>query len=705
MRSDQSQIAQQGVALIGAAAIVLIALLPSHDHNILGLFGRGLALALKGSFGFGAWWWPPVLADLGWGRLRHRRWETVRAIKAFGFLVLLCLLAQWLGNAGGTLGAAIGGALVAALGIGAYLCAAAVLCWAVCVFFGAPHATVLVQRGRLRVAAAWAAGSAQECDHHARLVAARATHSNSLEAIVLEDEVEPCEQSMNAAAVQMPRAVPPPLPSRVEADATRPSFVEFGPEAPAVVVDARRALTFALPPIALLKLSRTERVPDEREIKSTRIQLEEQLAGYGVGGSIDGVTVGPVVATYEYRPEIGTKLIKIRSLGSELSMTLQRAVRVIAPLPNTARVGIEVPHSHDERATISLRELVDEPAWPQFSRGARLPLALGRSSRGEPIYSDLALMPHVLVAGATGAGKSVALNAMLMSLLLSRTPRELKLLMIDPKVVELGVYAGLPHLVAPVISEMDEGAAALSWAVREMERRYQLLAEASARDVDTFNALPDVVPLPRLVIVVDEFGDLISRSKHVEPLIVRLAQKSRAAGVHLVLATQRPSVDVVTGLIKANMPARVAFRTAQGHDSKTIIDQYGAERLLGRGDALCLLPGQLDLQRVHGALVTHEEVVAVCQYLRAQGDANYDESVLATARETLDDGEGLYQRAVGIIMREGNCSASKLQRELTIGYNKAAKLVERLETEGLVGPAKKGGGVRDVLRAAESGGL
>jgi DNA segregation ATPase FtsK/SpoIIIE, S-DNA-T family len=528
-----------------------------------------------------------------------------------------------------------------------------------------------------------------------------------------------------------------------ESRAKRPA----GPVAP----PPRNSGTFVLPPTALLTEVPPERIVYNRqELYANRDLLVEKLAAYGVKGSVDAIQPGPVVTTYEFEPQSGTKISKIAGLADDLAMALAaQKVRIVAPIPGKARVGFELPNEH--RQTVYMRELLEHESWQNMR--AELPMMFGKDIVGEPVFGDLSKMPHLLVAGATGSGKSVGLNVMLVSLLTKKTPEEVRLLMIDPKVVELAVFDGIPHMLLPVVTDMKKASLALRWAVDEMERRYQLFADAGARNLGTYNQKVDKVTngemtvaafapkragkvraldadgqellldpvdseradaedwkperLPSIVLVVDEFADLMMvAAKDVEAAIARLAQKARAAGIHVVLATQRPSVDVITGMIKANFPSRIGYKVSQREDSKTILGRTGAEHLLGMGDMLCLMPGTSDLKRVHSAYISEDEVKAVCDFLRAQGDPVYDDDILKprdedeenvfASAEVSDD--PLYDRAVAIVAQAGYCSISHIQRNLSVGYNKAAKLVERMEKEGVVGPASgKAGGRREVF--------
>jgi S-DNA-T family DNA segregation ATPase FtsK/SpoIIIE len=509
--------------------------------------------------------------------------------------------------------------------------------------------------------------------------------------------------------------------------------------------------TYMLPPTTLLAEA-SEHVLriDEQTLKDNAVRLVDKLAAYGVRGRVDEIHPGPVITMYEFEPQSGTKISKMASLGDDLAMALAaEKVRIVAPILGKARVGFELPNK--VRQTVQLRELLEDERWRK--QDGLLPVAFGKDIVGQPVYGDLSKMPHLLVAGATGSGKSVGLNVMLTSLLLKKTPEQVRLLMIDPKVVELAVFDGIPHMLLPVVTDMKKASLALRWAVDEMERRYQLFADAGARNLVSYNARvdrvlrgelsmehfmprragklraqdihgeevllepePDEVPdacdeqpekLPSVVVVVDEFADLMMvAAKDVEAAIARLAQKARAAGIHVILATQRPSVDVITGMIKANFPSRIAFKVSQREDSKTILGRNGAEHLLGNGDMLTLMPGSNDLKRVHCAFIGEDEVKAVCDFLRLQGDPIYDDSILKPRDDEEEAGFGagpasddpLYDRAVSLVAQAGYCSISHIQRNLSIGYNKAAKLVERMEKEGVVGPPSvKAGGRREVL--------
>lgn len=525
--------------------------------------------------------------------------------------------------------------------------------------------------------------------------------------------------------------------------------IETAPKRTGPIVLDASAPDFDLPPTDVFDSPPPQAIEiDEQTLRENAVQLTEKLQAYGVRGRVDEIHPGPVVTMYEFEPQSGTKISKIAGLTDDLAMALAaHKVRIVAPIPGKARVGFELPNKH--RQTVYLREILEDDRWSRLK--AALPVAFGKDIAGQPVYGDLAKMPHLLVAGATGAGKSVGLNVMLCSLLQRRTPDEVRMLMIDPKVVELAVFDGIPHMLLPVVTDMKKAALALRWAVDEMERRYQLFADAGARSIATYNARvdkvlsgemapekllrsyankvraqgvngeevlldpvdgepadepPKVEKLPYIVVVVDEFADLMMvAAKDVESAIARLAQKARAAGIHVILATQRPSVDVITGMIKANFPARIGFKVSQREDSKTILGRQGAEHLLGMGDMLMIPPGSSDLHRVHSAFVSEDEVKRLCDHLREQGRPVYDEKILEPRDDegTADAGasasdDPLFDRAVACVAQAGYCSISHIQRQLGVGYNKAAKLVERMEKEGVVGPPSgKAGGRREVL--------
>ncbi len=477
----------------------------------------------------------------------------------------------------------------------------------------------------------------------------------------------------------------------------------------------RHGQAFELPGLGLLDTPQRSRTAlDETQLQIQAVLLEQKLLDYGVEGKVVEIHPGPVVTMFEFEPAPGIRVSKIANLSDDLSMALKATrVRIVAPLPGKGVVGIEVPNDH--RETVYLREILAHEEF--LSRGYQLPIALGKDIVGKPTAADWTKMPHLLIAGTTGSGKSVSVNSIILSILMSRTPDEVRMILVDPKMLEFSLYDGIPHLLLPVVTSPKKAATALKWGVEEMARRYRLLAQLETRNIIGYNQRVDQIDkdveergemealrglaveerphkLPYIVIVIDELADLMMvAAKDVQDSIVRLAQMARAAGIHLLLATQRPSVDVITGLIKANFPARVSFRVSSKIDSRTILDSNGAEDLLGQGDMLFLLPGKGELKRIHGAFVSDDEVKRVITHLKSQAEPQYLESILeARDLEDEESGDGneqdeCYDQAVAIVAETRAASTSMLQRRLKIGYNRAARIIERMEKEGVVGPA------------------
>ena len=477
--------------------------------------------------------------------------------------------------------------------------------------------------------------------------------------------------------------------------------------------------SFKLPSTTLLHRPDEHGTVNESELKILAQVLSEKCAEFDVRGQVVQINPGPVVTTFEFKPEAGIKYSRITNLSDDLCLALRAESILIERMSGKSTVGIQVPNH--ERETIWLREVVEAQEF--LGSKSKLTLALGKDINGRIVTADLNTMPHLLIAGSTGSGKSVAINAFIMSILYKATPQEVRLILVDPKRLELGNYEGVPHLHTPIITEPKLASNALRNAVIEMERRLKVLAEKGVRNIDQYNKLfdssaslfsdsdEDSRPLPYIVIIIDELADLMMLDgQNVEASITRLAQMARAVGIHLVLATQRPSVDVITGLIKANFPARISFRVATKVDSRTILDSNGAEALLGRGDMLYLPNGSARVHRVHAPFVTEKEIAAVVEFWRAQGQAQYQENFLQAPREDSDsagggagDGSGeddhdeLYQDAVRIVLEYGKASTSLLQRRLRIGYGRAAHLIDLMERDGIVGAAD-GPKPREVLK-------
>ena len=482
--------------------------------------------------------------------------------------------------------------------------------------------------------------------------------------------------------------------------------------------------TYNLPPISLLHSEdQTSVAVDEEALRANSRLLEKKLLDFGVEGKVTEIHPGPVVTMYEYEPASGVKVNRIVNLEDDLSLAMGgRLVRIVAPLPNKPAVGIEIPNH--VREVVYLKDIISETKFKRMD--SKIALALGKDIEGVPYVADLQKMPHLLIAGATGAGKSVCMNSVILSILFKAKPSEVRFIFIDPKRLELSLYEGIPHLLLPVVTEPKKAALALRWAIIEMERRYRLLADVNVRDIASYNKkfeeaglagkeIPNFDPtsdmkplvhsekLPLIVILVDEFADLMMvAGREVEEAVTRLAQMARAAGIHLIIATQRPSVDVITGVIKANFPARISFKVTSRHDARTILDTIGSEQLLGMGDMLLLPPGLARLTRIHGAFVSEHEITRVVKMLKEQGKPDYHEEILnipekVSEMDAMDEEENeMYDRAVAIVSESRLASISMIQRRLRIGYNRAARLIERMEQQGVVGPSDGAKG-RQVL--------
>jgi len=485
----------------------------------------------------------------------------------------------------------------------------------------------------------------------------------------------------------------------------------------AAALASKQVSGFKMPPSTLLNPADGPQSIREDELREEARVLVEKCAEFDVRGQVVQINPGPMVTTYEFKPEAGVKYSRVTGLADDLCLAMRAESILIERMAGKSTVGIQVPNR--TRETIHLREVIESETFHKAK--SRLTLSMGKDINGRIVTADLASMPHVLIAGSTGSGKSVAINAMIMSLLYRTTPSQVRLILVDPKRVELGMYEGIPHLFTPIITEVKLAANALRNAVREMERRLKLLASRSVRNIDQYNKLfegsmpslfedaEDEEPLPYIVIIIDELADLMMLDRsNVEESITRLAQMARAVGIHLILATQRPSVDVITGLIKANIPTRISFRLATKVDSRTILDTNGAESLLGRGDMLFLPPGTSRLMRLHAPFVSEKETAAVVGFWKAQGQAEYVEGFLESPKEEHqnvdgsnadpDENDPLFNDAVQLVFEFGKASTSLLQRRLRIGYGRAAHLIDLMEHDGLVGPAD-GSRPRELLKA------
>jgi S-DNA-T family DNA segregation ATPase FtsK/SpoIIIE len=542
---------------------------------------------------------------------------------------------------------------------------------------------------------------------------------------------EPVFRSAPAPAAATDKPMPAVIPPTPAARAPEPSKRVMKEKQAPLFVDS--AVEGTLPPISILDPAEKKQLNYSPEsLAAVGNLLEIKLKEFGVEVAVDSIHPGPVITRYEIQPAAGVKVSRIANLAKDLARSLAvTSVRVVEVIPGKTTVGIEIPN--EDRQIVRFSEVLSSPEYDSFK--SPVTLALGHDIGGRPVITDLAKMPHLLVAGTTGSGKSVGVNAMILSILFKSGPEDAKLIMIDPKMLELSIYEGIPHLLCPVVTDMKDAANALRWSVAEMERRYKLMAAMGVRNLAGFNrkikdaeeegnpisdpmyrreSIHDEAPLlstlPTIVVVVDEFADMMMIvGKKVEELIARIAQKARAAGIHLILATQRPSVDVITGLIKANIPTRMAFQVSSKIDSRTIIDQGGAEQLLGHGDMLYMPPGTSLPIRVHGAFVSDEEVHRVVEAWKLRGTPNYNDDILAGVEEAgsgFDGGSGeggedsesdaLYDEAVKFVLESRRASISAVQRKLKIGYNRAARMIEAMEMAGVV-TAMNTNGSREVL--------
>ena len=704
---------------------------PSPDvHNAGGRFGAWVADCGLYLFGLSAYWWVVfLLFAIHWG---YRRLEATEPadrrsfwVACTGFFALLLssaslealrlhslkvslplapggmlgqsigeLFTRWFGYAGGTLTLLF----VAAIGLS--------------LFSGLSWLEVSEKLGGW-IERAWSFALVKWHASRDRKIGEQAVTQR--EAAVEEDKKKLEEHEPIRIA---PQELEIPKSARVAREKQKPLFEDL-PDSP-------------LPPLHLLDEAHGDvQVLSAETLEYTSRLIEKKLLDFGIEVKVVAAQPGPVITRFEIDPAVGVKGSQIVNLVKDLARALSVvSIRVVETIPNKSYMGLEIPNP--KRQVVRLSEILSSQVYSDL--GSPLTLALGKDIAGKPVVADLARMPHLLVAGTTGSGKSVAINAMILSLLYKATPNEVRLILVDPKMLELSVYEGIPHLLAPVVTDMKQASQALNWCVGEMERRYKLMSALGVRNLSGFNQKirdaekagkplldplaanggagegappPALKELPLLVVVIDELADLMMVvGKKVEELIARLAQKARAAGVHLLLATQRPSVDVITGLIKANIPTRVAFQVSSKVDSRTILDQMGAESLLGQGDMLYLPPGTGHPQRVHGAFVADQEVHKVVEYLKSRGQPQYIDGILDSS-EDLDEPGGelnggdaesdpLYDEAVEIVVKSRRASISLVQRHLRIGYNRAARLIEQMERAGLVSSMATNGN-REVL--------
>jgi DNA segregation ATPase FtsK/SpoIIIE, S-DNA-T family len=668
---------------------------PMDQSSPVGPVGRWLGWASFRTFGYGGYLFPCLLALYGLGAfVRTRSFRGWPAAAGLGLLLVSVtgMLARWsdtLGEVRVHWGGVVGWGVADGLGLsvgraGTWIVLAALV----------PVGVLLITRASVGVLA----GSVGT-----RFVRWRYAPGIPRESARAVERVSPRELSPVLLDEPAEERSPPPLVVK-EPSKPRSSLAEKG-LAWQETFDFGRggAQSFQLPPVGLLAvLPATERARTREELEANAAILKRKLQDFDVDGHIVQVSPGPVITAYEFEPAAGVKVSQVVNLTDDLALAMKAAsVRIVGPIPGRGTVAIEVPNP--ETATVYLREILVSPEFVE-SKG-RLPLALGKDTTGNPVVADLAAMPHLLIAGSTGSGKSVGLNSMICSLLYKATPADVRFLLIDPKRLELGVYESIPHLLAPVVTDAREAAMRLKWIVGKMDDRYKLLQAKAVRNIEGYNreSAPEE-RLPYWVVVVDELADLMMVSAgEVQNSLVRLAQIARAVGIHLIVATQRPSVDVVTGLIKANFPTRVAYQVASKVDSRTVLDANGAEQLLGRGDMIFIPPGAGRPTRVHGCWVADSEVKAVCDFLRKQGSAVYEKvelpvvDALEAAGEDRDD---VYWDAVSLVVAQRQASISFLQRRLGLGYPKAARFIDLMEQDRIIGPGQ-GAKPREVLVGPE----
>ncbi|HJQ97511.1 MAG TPA: DNA translocase FtsK 4TM domain-containing protein [Candidatus Polarisedimenticolaceae bacterium] len=702
--------------------------------NAIGRVGATLAEVLLQVVGLAAFLVPVILAMTGWTRFRGKSAASSYG-RLLGRLVLLLTLATLLDllfgfvrfggetfAAGGYLGARVAGGLIALLSpLGATLAASVLLAATIVLttrfsFARAAERVGEGMTGRMEGAKARLSAYLEERRKQERKKALDKKHAGRIAARAAE-----------AAVDEPPAPAPPPAPKpsitlepKVTARPPAPPKPSPAPSKQPALLEAKPGEGVALPPLELLNEPKAQEGESKQDLLARAQLLEDKFREFAVDGKVEAIHPGPVVTTFEFLPEAGVRYSKVVGMADDLCLGLKAESIRIDRIAGRSTVGIEVPNKHQE--VIFPRELIGSDKFRASK--SKLTLALGKDIHGDVFTAELERMPHLLIAGATGAGKSVGLNGMITSILYKATPADVRFIMIDTKMIELGMYADIPHLLIPVVTDPKHASTALKWAVREMEIRYKQLAAVGVRNIEQFNQALAEQPgktvtdertgeskvlqhLPYIVIVIDEMADLMMvSSADVEESIMRLAQMARAVGIHLILATQRPSVDVITGTIKANFPARIAFRVSQRVDSRTIIDQQGAEHLIGRGDMLFLPSGSARLLRCHSGYITEAELSRIVTFLKKQAKPVYDESVLKDPEEekggAFDAGErdAVYGDAVKLILQEGMCSITLIQRRMRLGYARAARIVDTMEQEGIIGPAD-GSKPREVLVGPE----
>ena len=731
--------------------------------NWFGAPGAAIAGALRASLGTAGFF--ATLLPVGWGyRLLRKQGIGNRVARLFlAPVALLCLAGGLYGLSGGDGSAAGGAAGVVLIGLaqpylpavpsflgltaahytgaGFFLIGILLWSWSATVSRRQWGALLLPATLLLR-AVAKAAGARRrqqdDDDEGAPALTLTETEAPANDTAPADTAKAPAKKRARRAAAKKKRQEPSIISGAAAADAGPAAATRAGQGR----LDFGSDSQFRLPPPKLLAApGKAASGPSQQELEMTATQLEEVLGDFSVKGAITESRYGPVVTRHDLEPAPGTKSQRVISLADDIARSMSAVSVRVAVVPGQNVIGIELPNT--DRQTVALREILDHQAWTADS--SNLPMMLGKDIAGAPVIVDLAKMPHLLVAGTTGSGKSVGINAMILSLLYRHTPETCRMILVDPKMLELSVYDGIPHLLSPVVTEPSKAVTALKWAVREMENRYRNMAKLNVRNIAGYNQrvaearaegevltrrvqtgfdaetgkpvfeeeILDLAPLPFIVVVIDEVADLmLVAGKEIEAAVQRLAQMARAAGIHVIMATQRPSVDVITGTIKANFPTRISFQVTSRIDSRTILGEQGAEQLLGRGDML-FMEGGGRVMRVHGPFVSDDEVQAVADFLRKQGEPDYNEKVVAEEEEEgaaagggtgdlLGGGASLYDQAVQLVIREQKASTSFVQRHLKIGYNRAATIIEEMESNGIISAANHVG-KREVLVNEETG--
>jgi DNA segregation ATPase FtsK/SpoIIIE, S-DNA-T family len=665
-------------------------------HNLFGTVGAHLSGGLFDLLGIGAFWIPLILLVLSFITFKGRPLSS--PVK--GMITVLIMLASFsallslqfergifyrgsIMSAGGLMGLHIAGLSIVILNsFGSYVFLASIFVISLLTVTRLSFGWIFSRLGL------WILGILKKINDI--ITKRKERKKRAKKTLVARDKIK---KKPKVNIVEAPKKEPPPPPRQKKF-----AFMQ-------------KPGDFQLPSLGLLDTPpENTNITFQREaLEMNARRLEKKLEDFGVEGEVVEILPGPVITMYEYKPAPGVKISKVAGLSDDLALTLRaQSIRIVAPIPGKAAIGIEIPNN--QREMVYLKELLSSSAYTDTK--SKLPIALGKDITGSAVVADLAKMPHLLVAGATGTGKSVSINAMIQSLLYTTTPETARFLMVDPKRIELSVYQDIPHLLHPVVTEPKDANKALKWAVREMERRYMLLSDRGVRNIDSYNrkivkqAKKKMQPeeggedrgtdrhLPYIIIIIDELADLMMvSSKEVEESITRLAQMARAAGIHLIIATQRPSVNVLTGIIKANFPTRLSFQVSSKVDSRTILDTNGAEHLLGDGDMLFMPPGVGRIQRIHGAYISDEEVKEVADFLRSQKKPDYDDTILThmVEEESTDEKpvemDEKFDEAVEVVCKSGQASISMVQRKLRVGYNRAARMIETMETEGIVGPS------------------